>query len=333
MSYFFVDEVPQDELPNPTDDYSVLESKNPRSFNPMSSQVVNRVGDRISTLSQARSFVYKQSVPTVFSDKAMQLKHKGLFITQIIVGQIEFTTVKKLRKNSSKAQLKDKSVKQQSLATSQKFQKVLLLLEKSKGPSNGTASLTEDRSLPVNTHKEVIHIAELDKELGYNFLKKCKLNLRYGIFQIFESKQTNLVLIVTNKGDLFQFDLIRESLLLVSENPNNSDITKYFEKIKSAEMFDGGSRIALSMGNGDLLVYHLNYLESKIEMMIGPYDSDQRSGSRHHSINIKSTSHGPTRPSAPNSTTHFRLWTTGRCTPSTRPKTCPSRSSRPERTR
>lgn len=140
MSYFFVDEVPQDELPNPTDKYSVLESKTPKSFNPMNNQTGNQMGQRMSTISQAKSFIYKHTEPNIFSDKAMQLKHKGLCINQIIVGQIEFMMVAKLRKNSSKFKNKEKETKQFLSPPSQKFQKVLLLLEKSKGPTNGKSS-------------------------------------------------------------------------------------------------------------------------------------------------------------------------------------------------
>jgi hypothetical protein len=124
----------------------------------------------------------------------------------------------------------------------------------------------------------VIHIAELDKEIGYNFLKKCKLNVHHGIYQMFESKQTNQIMIVTHKGDLYSFDLIKEELKLIQANPNNQDITKQFKKITSAEMFDDGSRIVVSMGNGDMLVYHLTFLEGQIEMMIGPYENENKEG-------------------------------------------------------
>jgi hypothetical protein len=136
MSYFFVDEVPQEDLPNPTDDFSVLESRTPKSFNPMESQLTSKSrNDGMSSFSQSRSYLYKQNEPTVFSDKAMQLKHKGLTISQICVGQVSFGFAKRMRKNSSKTGIKP--VVGVETRRKDKFVKVLLLLEKSKGVSKG----------------------------------------------------------------------------------------------------------------------------------------------------------------------------------------------------
>ena len=95
LSYFFVDKVPEDDLPNPTDEFSLLESRTPKSFNPLDSQLG---GSRLAEgLSQSKSFIYKHSEPTIFSDKAMQLKHKGLSISQVVLGQLDFDFVKKLQ--------------------------------------------------------------------------------------------------------------------------------------------------------------------------------------------------------------------------------------------
>jgi hypothetical protein len=138
ISYFFVDEIPDDELKNPNDDYSVLESKSQLSFNPMGSHIVNRMEDKVSTMSRSKSYIYKQNEPTVFSDKAMQLKHKGLTIRQIIVGQIEYKKTKQLRKNSSNSTIRDNINK--SVSNEKKFHKVLLILEKGRGVSNGILS-------------------------------------------------------------------------------------------------------------------------------------------------------------------------------------------------
>lgn len=123
-----------------------------------------------------------------------------------------------------------------------------------------------------------MHIAELDKELGYNFLKKVRLGVLHGIFQIFESRKTNEILIISNKGDLLSYNFVNEKLKLLVQNPNNMDITKQFQKIKSAEIFDKGTRLAISMGNGDFLVYQISFRESEIEMMVGPYSKESREG-------------------------------------------------------
>ena len=129
-----------------------------------------------------------------------------------------------------------------------------------------------------NTHKEGLHLAELDKDLGYNFLKKCKVDVMFGIFQIFESRQSNAVLVVSNKGDLFKFDFKAEVLSLLVENPNNNDISKQFEKVKSAELFDDGSRVVVSMGNGDLLIYQITSQDKEIQMLAGPFGIDLKEG-------------------------------------------------------
>lgn len=134
MSYFFVDEIPEDDLANPTDDYSILESKVSTPFNPMNSP--NRVTrkDQQNSFSQSRSYIYKQSEPNIFSDMAMQLKHKGLTVRQAILCQLELDTVQKLRKNSSKVQLRTQKKEVESRG---QFLKVLVLLEKGKGLSIG----------------------------------------------------------------------------------------------------------------------------------------------------------------------------------------------------
>ena len=78
------------------------------------------------------------------------------------------------------------------------------------------------------------------------------------------------------------FNWASEKLDLLISNPNNNDITKQFKKVESAEMFDEGQRMVVSMGNGDLLVYQLHQQEQRIEMMIGPYEGEARDGKEKH---------------------------------------------------
>ena len=48
-------------------------------------------------------------------------------------------------------------------------------------------------------------------------------------------------------------------------------------KTKTAEMFDDGKRISISLDNGDFLVYHLNYEEiDKIDILETPFKNKNK---------------------------------------------------------
>ena len=63
-------------------------------------------------------------------------------------------------------------------------------------------------------------IAQLDRELGYNFLKKIKVSMEEGIFQMFESKEANKILLLSNLGNFYEFDFFEEKLRTIIKNPN-----------------------------------------------------------------------------------------------------------------
>lgn len=145
ISYFFVDELPTEELPNPTDDFSVLGNKSQKSHNPLdpSRGSFKNQGESLSMISRTNSVLFKASKPTIFSDKAMQLKHRNLNIRQIILGEISGEVLTALRENSSvkiswgrKTGVQLSSAKlgfaQHNQGLHKKFSKVLVLLEKNK---------------------------------------------------------------------------------------------------------------------------------------------------------------------------------------------------------
>ena len=113
----------------------------------------------------------------------------------------------------------------------------------------------------MNTYKEALHVCELDQKVGYNFLKKCVILIDSGIFQLFESQAKNKVLIVSNRGDLYEYDYCEESLKLLQSNPNN--IKKCKTRAKCAEIFDEASRIGVCFENGEFIVYQVEYAQSE----------------------------------------------------------------------
>ena len=131
-----------------------------------------------------------------------------------------------------------------------------------------------------NIFRETLLISELDRELGYNYLKKCKFEMKFGIFQIFQSLERESILIISNKGDLLSYNFTNEQLKVLGSNPNTSNAFHQQSKTKSSEVFDNGERIAVSMDNGDFLVYELNYTKDQthktgMQVMIGPFDKEK----------------------------------------------------------
>lgn len=247
ISYFFVDELPNDEVTNPTDDFSIIDKVTGKTHNPLDK---NNQSFNMSKFSATKSMLHKESEPTIFSDKAMQLKHNGLCVFQIVVAKIGSSHFAYLEKNSSSnLQIQKKS---NFYLQSQNFQpnknskdiKRILVLLCGKNSYHGV--------------KDSIMIAQLDRELGYNFLKKIKLNIENGIFQIFESNQLNKVFVLSTNGDFYIFDFFTEYLHCLIQNPNSDK-----GKVKSSEFFDNGDRIAVSLDNGNFLVYHIHYEEYK----------------------------------------------------------------------
>lgn len=133
ISYFFVEEIPEDNLPNPTDDFSQLGNKSQKTYNPMDggNSALNRSNlDNTSQKSRSRSILFKACEPTIFSEKAMQLKHLGMKIRQVIVVQAELGKVVDWRTEASVAEEKRPRLGPRESNT---FTNVLLILEKCKG--------------------------------------------------------------------------------------------------------------------------------------------------------------------------------------------------------
>ena len=168
--------------------------------------------------------------------------------------------------------------------------------------------LMKDRDLPVNTYKEALHVCELDQKVGYNFLKKCVILIDSGIFQLFECQAKNKVLIVSNRGDLYEYDYCDETLKLLQNNPNN--IGKYKTKAKCAEIFDRASRIGVCFENGEFIVYQVEYGLSnteKLQVMESPFERQHRRIEVNHGIGNSSFGEtwsmvGNDNPSNPNNT-------------------------------
>ena len=95
--------------------------------------------DGMSAISRSKSLLFKKMNPTIFSDKAMQLNHIGMNIKQITVGQVEKSIIDSLRtrasksKNTGRYSYLDRSVSFIEPERQDKFSKVLVVHEMSKG--------------------------------------------------------------------------------------------------------------------------------------------------------------------------------------------------------
>lgn len=246
ISYLFVDELPHDHQSSPLDNVSTFGKGNDKKESSLDSDQEEPF--QRSKPNDPKSLFNKECETTILSGKAMQLKHSGLNIFQVVLAKLSSSDLLDLQKKSSlksETQMISFSFRYpshpDSNSTCRDINKILVLLC---GQDSNFAK------------KDSLVMAQLDRQIGYNFLKNVKLDIKDGIFQVFESQQINQVFLLSTTGDFFSFDFVSDTLECIGENPNEVK-----GSVKSSEFFHHANRIAVSLDNGNFLVYHLYYKE------------------------------------------------------------------------